>query len=81
MKNLQLLQVERDPEPLRLDLGLEAGPMQGVPSAHQAEGQTGGQAFIKSHYNLQVSDISRAICLKLLSQSHMVSYRQVTFSF
>ena len=34
----RLLQVERDPEPLRLDLGLEAGPMQGVPTAHQAGG-------------------------------------------
>ena len=30
--------VERDPEPLRLDLGLEAGPMQGVPTTHQAGG-------------------------------------------
>ena len=38
VKNTQLLQVERDPEPLRLDLGLEAGPMQGVPAAHQAGG-------------------------------------------
>ena len=38
VKNTELLQVERDPEPLRLDLGLEAGPMQGVPTAHQAGG-------------------------------------------
>ena len=38
VKNTQLLQVERDPEPLRLDLGLEAGPMQGVPTTHQAGG-------------------------------------------
>ena len=37
-KNTELLQGERDPEPLRLDLGLEAGPMQGVPTAHQAGG-------------------------------------------
>ena len=42
VKRADLLQVERDPEPLRLelrlDLGLEAGPMQGVPTAHQAGG-------------------------------------------